>query len=609
MDFFAMQDEARRRTRRLVVLFVLAVLGIAAGIYGVLVFADLMLGTQQVQTGATHGTGGSITTAELPAWWSPTRFLLTLAIVGVIVGGGSLFKLAQYRAGGGAVARSLGAREVDRLSARGDERRLVNIVEEMALASGVPVPGIYILENEPGINAFAAGYAPGDAAVAVTRGCLDTLDRDELQGVIAHEFSHILNGDMRLNLRLAGVVFGILVLSIVGRGLLRSLYWTGGARRSRRSGDGKGMIVVVLLAIALIILGLIGQFFGRLIQAAISRQREFLADASAVQFTRNPDGIAGALRRIGASSARGVVGHAGASGLAHLFFADPLHKGFSAAFATHPPLQERIRRIDPAWDGKFHDRPARHETKEPSREGEDAAGVRSAPITAAILMASIGTLSADAVQRSRGALAQLPREVRDALGTPEGCLAALLVLFADEDPAVREKQTTIIAQRMSADVLERFRMLLPRIHNLDTLDPIAIAELAVAGLRKAPADERAVLVETMELLVKVDRAHTLREFCLLAIVHSRLGDAPAGAGASPVADPEAALLGALREPPKDYAALQGALAALRAGDYARRRAFLEAAVTEIVRDGEVTPAERKIIRALAIAMDCPLPIG
>ena len=226
---------------------------------------------------------------------------------------------------------------------------MINVVEEMALASGVPVPPVYLLPEEQGINAFAAGYSPSDAVVAVTRGTAEQLSRDELQGVVAHEFSHILNGDMRLNIRLIGVLHGILLLGLIGRFLLRSGYYSGHRRNSK---DNSGAVLLVM-GLVLLVLGFVGSVCGNLIKAALSRQREYLADASAVQFTRNPGGIAGALKRIGAAVMGSSLKHSNASEMSHMYFSQGVWEGFTGMMATHPPLPKRIRALEPNWDGKF----------------------------------------------------------------------------------------------------------------------------------------------------------------------------------------------------------------------------------------------------------------
>ena len=268
----------------------------------------------------------------------------------VLVGGGSLYKIAQLRGGGRVVAEQLGGRLLHPDTTDPHERVLLNVVEEIALASGTPTPPVYLLEEEEGINAFAAGFTPDDAVIGVTRGTLHQLQRAELQGVIAHEFSHILNGDMQLNIRLMGVLHGILLIGILGYFVFRSAMFSSMGRRSDRGNAG---IALLALGGGLIVIGSLGTFFGKWIKASVSRQREFLADASAVQFTRDPDGIAGALKRIGGFVSGSAVASPNAPEASHLFFGQALSGGLQSIFATHPPLAERIRRLDPSFDGEF----------------------------------------------------------------------------------------------------------------------------------------------------------------------------------------------------------------------------------------------------------------
>jgi len=333
MDFFEQQGKARKKTKVLVVYFALAVACIIASIYIASLLIFYATSAQQQQPGAPP--------SDL-VLWDPKLFLsVVLGTLGVVIIG-SVYKTLALAKGGSAVAESLGGRLLPADPDDPDERQLRNVVEEMAIAAGVPVPKIYVLPDEQGINAFAAGHTPQDAAIGLTRGSLTLLSRDELQGVIGHEFSHILNGDMRLNLRIMGVIFGIVCLSVIGRVLIYSR----GGGRNRQGGNP-----LMYLGLALIVIGGIGLLFGRLIQAALSRQREFLADASSVQFTRNPAGLSGALQKIGGAGSRIDSPHAGEA--SHLFFGNGLGKPLLGAFATHPPLAERIRAIDPAWDGKF----------------------------------------------------------------------------------------------------------------------------------------------------------------------------------------------------------------------------------------------------------------
>ncbi|HEX7916176.1 M48 family metallopeptidase, partial [Rudaea sp.] len=328
MNFFAQQDRARAQTRRMLILFAIAVVCIVVAVDLVVAVAFGVMGNghrNAYRTAASPQTGVLVATT-----------LVVLAVIGFSM----LYKISSLRAGGGVVARQLGATLIDphdpAIASNFAYKRLRNVVEEIAIASGVPVPEIYVLEDEPGINAFASGYTASDAAVTVTKGCLDKLTRDELQGVIAHEFSHVLNGDMRLNIRLMGVLFGILVIGIVGSKMLQ---WSGRGRDSNWQ---------VFLGIALLIIGSIGLFFGRLIKAGVSRQREYLADASAVQFTRQSQGIAGALKKIAGLAEGSKLETPEREEAAHMFFGDGV--GYSALFATHPPLHKRILAIDPRFD-------------------------------------------------------------------------------------------------------------------------------------------------------------------------------------------------------------------------------------------------------------------
>ena len=281
--------------------------------------------------------------------WHPMLLLWVALGTTLVITIGSLHKISELAGGGEVVALMLGGRAVNPHSTDLAERRLLNVVEEMALASGVPVPPVYVLDREPGINAFAAGHQPGNAVVAVSAGCLQCLTREELQGVMGHEFSHILNGDMRLNLRLIGVVNGILVLAIIGYYILRSMSYVS----SRDSKEGGAQMGFLVLGLVLVVLGYLGVLLGNLIKSAISRQREFLADFSSVQFTRNPGSLAGALKKIGGISSGSRIRDAHASEISHMFFGDALAGSFFNLFATHPPLVKRIRALEPNFDGVF----------------------------------------------------------------------------------------------------------------------------------------------------------------------------------------------------------------------------------------------------------------
>ena len=333
MNFFEQQDQAHRQTKKLMILFVLAVICITVAVNLVLALAWIW-STGEPLRGRHHFPHGF--------------FLVNTGLTLLFIVGGTLLETFRLRDGGDAVAQMAGGRLVASATSDLQERRLLNIVEEMALASGVACPRVYVLDQEDTINAFAAGYHQNEAVVAVTRGTIARLTRDELQGVIGHEFSHILNGDMRLNIKLIGVLFGIQMIAGFGE-LLMEIGARSGSSRGRDDKGASAQLMLIVIGALLYAVGYIGIFFGRLIKSAVSRQREFLADASAVQFTRNADGIGGALRKIGGlgrgKDSGSRIANSHAEQFSHLFLAAARPKFLSGLFATHPPLEERLRRI------------------------------------------------------------------------------------------------------------------------------------------------------------------------------------------------------------------------------------------------------------------------
>src|SRR5688500_5778306 len=356
MDFFARQAATRRQSRWMVFLFILAVIAIVVAI-------DLVVVTT-VAVLAVQDEGGLLASPDMSLSRYPLVVLFTTIVVLGTIGISRRVRPVSPAAGGGKVAEHLGGARVGADTTDPLKQRLRNVVEEMAIASGVPVPQVYVLEREAGINAFAAGYSPANAAIAVTRGALVNLDRDELQSVIAHEFSHVLNGDMRLSTRMIGLLFGLTVIAMVARTILRFAPRGSGGRKG-----GGGIVVIFLAALVVLALGWIGLFFGRLIQAAVSRHRESLADASAVQFTRDPQGLRNALVKIGALGAGSRFVDADAEEVAHLLFAE----GIRRAFATHPPLVERIRAIDPGFQPSEFEAARRRMSEEQAMAEEEGA--------------------------------------------------------------------------------------------------------------------------------------------------------------------------------------------------------------------------------------------
>ncbi len=516
MNFFEAQDEARRRTRWLVVYFVLAVVGVIMAIYGIVAGVMVYLG-------------------ESPTLWIPDMFLYTALGTGGMIGMGSLYKTMQLSGGGSVVARDMGGRQVDPHTTDRDERRYVNIVEEMAIASGVPVPEIWIMDDEMGINAFAAGTEPGNAVVAVTRGCIQSLSRDELQGVVAHEFSHILNGDMRLNMRLMGFLFGILMISMIGKMLIYALrYMPMRSSRNDKDGGGVGLVIVLFLAgLALMIVGGVGVFFARLIQAAISRQREFLADASAVQFTRNPNGIANALKKIGGLSEGSAIHSPKASEASHLFFAEG--GMFSFGFATHPPLDVRIRAILGDWDGEFVE-PELHEIASGSKvshfsgvsddarvSGLNEGGARPTPAPVSRNEAA-GFGKESQVDVNIGQLLRrgLRPEWVKACRDRQDAQALIFGLLLAEDDRLRQEEIDFLLENVGADATNLAEYWSHELSGLHSSVKIALIDLSIPSLKHLSPAEYERFVKVTHWLISSDGQVNLFEFMLQRVVQRHL---------------------------------------------------------------------------------------
>jgi len=521
-NFFERQDEARRNTTKLIGLFGLAVTGIVVGVYLAVV---LFLSWR----------GGTVNLVQ------PGLALVVLLGTLVLVGGGSAVKILSLRDGGHVVAESLGGEKLGHDPDSLAERQLLNVVEEMAIASGVPVPPVYVLEEE-GINAFAAGFTPDDAVLGVTQGCIELLDRNELQGVIAHEFSHILNEDMRLNIRLIGLLHGILLVGITGRYLMYSLHVGG------RSRSGRGRMALFVLGLALVVIGFAGLFCGRLIKAAVSRQREFLADASAVQFTRNPEGIAGALKKIGGYESGSTVTADRAEEASHLFFGNALGEGFfsSGWLSTHPPLPKRIERIDPSFDGKFPtvateedggaapdegQRPEattamssfREEASEKRRGPSEAASVPDASVPdPQELLNQAGTVTADQIAYGGQLRADVPDSLYRAVHEPLGAVAVVYGLLLDDEASMRTRQLRMLGHRETQAVAQETERLSPQVAEVPSRVRLPLLDLAAPALRDLSDEQRSRLHDTIRALAEADDQLTLFEYALATIVRHRL---------------------------------------------------------------------------------------
>ena len=643
MDFFQAQDQARRNTWKLLLLFMAAVAGIIFAVY------LLLYGLQAFDAlDAGH---------KLPRFWDPAPLGGTALVVGLLIGVGSLYKTITLTLGGGAaVATGLGGQLVSRGTQDPLEQRLLNVVDEMALASGLTVPQVFVLTDEPGINAFVAGTTPSKAVLAVTRGALEQLSREELQGVVAHEFSHIFNGDMRTNIRLTGLLHGILLLAMLGRSLLEGVASSNStstntppSRRSPSEQETSAGATLLLLGVGfgLLLIGYIGVLFGQLIKAAVSRQREYLADASAVQFTRNPLGLAGALKQIVAASSK--VRHPNSEAASHMFVGEGVSP-VSSLFATHPPIGERIHRLDPSYSP---------ETAVLTQMASEAAAeaAEAAAATANALAAA---------ERAR----VTPRQVRDSVGNPDSGHAIYIRQMLGDCPeavladinapaqvalllygllvanAVEPAKTLgAVLKDLDAPLTERVLAHAAWIKSIGPSTRLPLIELAIPALLELPQEAQARVLQDVEALVHSDNQLTLLELALTALLRQALVgpasikptlsagyDTPAirkdvaellaqlarAGHKKPAAAAQAFDYAAQQAPidqlgtypedqPLDVQRLDALLGRLGGLTYAFRGQLIEACVAAISADGEVVLSEAEMLRAIGARLDCPVP--
>ena len=647
MDFFERQDQARRNTKLLVVYFILGVVLLIVAVYAALLGIFTGIGSRHHQAYAEQ--------AQL-VLWNPQLFLGAAIGTLAVIAMGSGFKTLELAQGGSTVATMLGGRLVDSSTTDPDERKLRNVVEEMAIAAGVPVPQVYLLPDEHGINAFAAGHSTSDAVVAVTAGAVKLLTRDELQGVIGHEFSHILNGDMRLNLRLMGIIFGILCLAVIGRVLLYT--------RSRSSNDKNPL---PLLGLALVVIGWIGVLFGRLIQAAVSRQREVLADASSVQFTRNPAGLAGALKKIGGLSFGSKLEAPHAEEASHMFFGNGRGESFFHLMDTHPPLAERIRAIDPSFDGVFlpvafaeAERVTPRVSPPPQRSPipfpfpglprAQASIAELAPpvIGAQTMMTSTGNPTSAHLRYAEGLRVTIPASLQAAAREGLGASTLVYALLLSDDDATRGKQLDELAAASSAAACQETLRLLPEVQAVATHAKLPLVDLALPGLRHLSPTQFQQFRAAVQKLVESDGEIDLFEYVLQKVVLRHLEPFFLQArkptlqyyALKPLAGDCAILLSALAclgqdEPDKvEFAFRQGAQLLSYAAQVELRlvtaaecdleqvdaaltrlcqavpqikKNVLNACAQTVAADGVIQELEAELLRAIADTLDCPIP--
>jgi Zn-dependent protease with chaperone function len=645
-NFFERQDEARGNCQKLVLLFVIAVLCIIVAVYFAFrLVRYIYLVTEVISVTNPAGPIGKMAGF---AWWDQASFILVFITVTLFILIASLIKMQQLQKGGGAIAEMLGGRLIPKNSANPSEHQLLNVVEEMAIASGIPVPPVYILDKEDGINAFASGLTINDAAIAVTQGALDLFTRDEMQGIVAHEFSHILNGDMRLNIQLIGIIYGILVVGIIGGEILEY------RRISSTS------IVLFLAGILLVIIGYIGTFTGRLIQSAVSRQKEFLADASAVKFTRNPDGLASALKKIGGYIFGSEINSATAKQASHLFFGES-HSDFLFPdyLATHPPLIERILCLDPSFDGIFpkvkkgmtFQQYLSPDISVDEINPADATALTDQPVRAKAtdITNLVGKPTTAHLDQSSVLLTSIRDNIKQELNNPADAANFIFALLLGKDCRERELQLETIQRCLiSKGNKEEALRLCSLTENLPEEQKLPLVEMALPQLRSLTAIEKRNFLEIINSLVSADQNITVFEFSLQCIVQQYLirenekvfGEttftnvsqvgyqilitlrALANAGNMGNADAARQAFNAGTERISElacknpdycytdninFAEINTALKKLVNSSFKIKQMIIDACAHCAFADGTITVAEAELLRVISLALGCPLP--
>lgn len=652
MNFFQAQAKARNQTKNLVFLFALAVISlvILANLLVMGLFGYLNLGE------------GPLTLAFIKSQFDWEMFGVIGLIVVSFILIGSVYKISAISGGGKVVAESLGGDLLHHSSDNLQYKILLNVVEEMAIAAGTPVPPVYVLRKEKGINAFAAGFNTDDAVIGVTQGALDCFDREELQGVIAHEFSHIINGDMRLNMRLIGILHGILLIGTVGYYIMR---FSGGSSKSKKGNQ------LVFLGLGLVIIGYGGTFFGKAIKASVSRQREFLADASAVQFTRNNLGISNALKKIGGYKAGSKLETPEAQTVSHAFFSNALTNKFTSLFATHPPLPKRISQIDPSWKGKFEETKPLHmtadsqnissldggvySTLESSTTNSDAnvhQGATTEVKTNTELSNGIGQINQSHIERARSYLAEIPKQLMEAVHTTNGAQAYVYALLLSDQPTAEstqsgteDRQWGYLSVNLPSDIYFQARSIFNLVDSLAVQHRLPLLEIALPQMRQMPRLRYEAMLRQMQYLIFSDSKLSIFEWSIANIVSQYLKTEFETADKRQVkhmstttmqpfietmlsvlihefcseSDSRSILLKAqrllnlsnitLRDKAdvsvEDYAEAVNKLRQL--AFYAKEK-VLQLCIFVVTRDQVYSPQEHEAIRALAECLGCPMPV-
>ena len=668
MNFFEHQAQAERKTFRLVICYILGLFLTFLAIHAI-VTSVVIIATDEFRGSSAYGENQSdddlyddFGEMFVPQFLNPELLLIDLALVVLVVGGGTLYKTSQLkRIDGDGIAQMYGGVRIQERGASWKEKRLLNIVEEMAIASGIHVPNVYVLRNESGINAFAAGNSEPTSVVAVTQGALDYLSRDELEGVIAHEFSHILHHDTRLNMRLIGILFGLEMIALIGYIILRSTPTVTVGEGKKGSGS-----LILIVGLGLLVIGLLGQLFANIIRAAVSRQREFLADASAVQYTRNPAGISGALKKIGSRVGARVTNSKAVEG-SHLFFGNIFDGSLlSGIFNTHPDLTERIRRIDPQFNGEYPKAVQQQvnpdgSEPEPAQKadsgenlknilgrmmgefGQRVSGAGSAAIASAILSAA-GNVTQQKIQVAKALLENIPPNVEEKIKDRFGATAAVLAVLLSSEPSQHEKELGFLRENLSADVLKDIGTIAEDLKGITDAVKIPIVQKAFPYLRTMPKSDYLKLRRIILSLMKSDGQIDLLEFTIAGFVvndldlYFRLVPAPvetlsqvdqivgpfrevasflARTGSDDEAEAQKAFAAAASSLglsvsilPKEQcvpAEFSQALNTLTHTEAPLRQQILEALYACISSDCRINEREGELIRAVTAYLNCPMP--
>lgn len=636
MQYFRHQVEARQLSRRLVLLFALGVVCVTVAISAVM-----------LTLAATLSNGLFFFRLPDLEWLQqhPANVIATVVLVVGIMAVAVLLKRIELRDGGGAVARSLGGERISADSSDPLYRRLHNVVEEMAIASGTAVPEVYVLPRESGINAFAAGMTPASAAIAVTRGALELLTRDELQAVVAHEFSHIINNDIRLNFHLIAWLHGLMALSVIARGMLR---FAPSNDRGRRG----GLPAVWIAAFAVMVLGYVGLLFGRLMQAAVARRREMLADASAVQFTRNSEGLRGALLKIAASDAGGQLQEVNTDEVTHLLFFPPAQQWF----ATHPPLKGRIAALGAAFDAaelaRVRQRLLAHESIPIEEMPAPMAASNAQPeifqrnvqLSTSNLAAAVGQVGASQLQWARQLHDSLPEVVTMAASNSDAAIALLFSLTLSDVAHSRVQQVQTIRTRLGAKIAAQVEAILPTTTLLSPVQRQPALFNILPQLRQLSADGRLRISSCLQEVVQINGPISVTHYALCKLAQSQLHDAFAGysrqrraVSLAEVSDAAAQLLSVLvqhghsddQQARLAYERAMQHLALRRYRGYQRqldwphlldlalmqldrlapmgKQWLIEAMSLAVTNDAQITVSEAELLRTFCACLHCPLP--